>query len=315
MAIVKLSVTERRRLSAFFTCLVLAVVAWLIITLSSSYNYTVKEILNFRNAPLKRAFHSLQSDTVSVTMRGNGWQMLLSKMNEENKTLKVDLGTLDTDAYIVLSSQLHQINAEKAVKNEIIAFTPDTLYFDFTNRSVRRVPVRLIKSIKYQQQFTQSGSSIIKPMYVTISGPSNVIDKITEWHTDSLVLKNIDEDVQTGVNLQAPAEGNISIYPKTVQVTVPVDEYTEKTMEIPVKLIDNNEFFNVKVFPQKVKVTFTVSLNRYAEIDEDLFEAQADFDLWKLYGYNSLPVKITHMPSFCKIVRVEPANIDFIVHK
>jgi YbbR domain-containing protein len=315
MAIIKLSVTERRRASAFFTCLALAICGWLVITLSNSYNYTVKEILTFRNAPQKRAFHSLQSDTVNVTVKGNGWQMLLSKINEENKLIKVDLRTLDSEAYVVLSSQLQEINAEKAVNNEIVAFSPDTLYFDFTNRSVRRIPVQLVKSVRYEQQFTQSGNITIKPSYVTISGPSNLIDKITTWRTDSLVLKNISEDVSSSVNLAPPPEGNISIYPKTVQVNIPVDEFTEKTMQIPVKLVDNNAFFNVKIFPQKVKVTFITSLNRYADITEDLFEAQANLNLWRQYGYNVLPVKITRLPAFCKIVSVEPHNIDFIIKK
>jgi YbbR domain-containing protein len=315
MAIIKLSVTERRRVSVFITCLVLAICGWVIITLSNSYDYNVKEIINFRNAPQKRAFHSLQSDTVNVTVRGTGWEMLVSKMNEQNRVIKVDLHTLDSEAYVVLSSQLLEINAEKTVPNQIIAFNPDTLYFDFTNRSVRRVPVQLIKSLKYQQQFAQSGNVVIKPSYVTITGPSNRIDKIATWKTDSLVVKNVGESVSASVNLEASTEGNISIYPKTVQVSIPVDEYTEKMMEIPVKLVGNTNFFDVKVFPQKVKVTFTTSLNRYADITDDLFEAQADLSLWSLYGYKTLPVKVTRLPAFCKIVNIEPRNIDFIIKK
>ncbi|MFD2871085.1 CdaR family protein [Mucilaginibacter ximonensis] len=315
MAILKLSAAERRRISAFFTCLVLALVAWVITVLSSSYNYTVKEIITFKNAPLKRAFHSLQSDTVNITVKGTGWQMLLSKIREANHQIKIDLSPLDYEDFVVVSSQLPAINAEKAIHNQIIAITPDTLYFDFTNRSVRRVPVRLIKSIKYMPQFTQSGLSIIKPAYVTISGPSNLIDKIDVWHTDSLVLKNINEDVTTALNLRVPAEGNISVYPKTVQVTIPVEEYTEKTLELPVKLIGNVDYYNVKLFPQKVKVTFTTSLNRYADIDEELFEAQADLNLWRTYGISTLPVKVVRMPAFCKLVSVEPGNVDFIVKR
>lgn len=315
MAIIKLSVTERRRASAFITCLVLALCAWIVVTLSTTYNYNVREILTFKNAPLKRAFHSLQSDTVNVTVKGSGWQMLLSKMNEQNHIIKVDLSKLDSEAYVVLSAQLAEINSEKALDNQIIAITPDTLYFDFSNRSVRRVPVQLVKSVKYRQQYTQSGDVIIKPAYVTISGPSNRIDKIKYWRTDSLSLKNIGESVSTQINLEASAEGNISIYPKTVQVNIPVDEFTEKTLELPVKLVGNVDFFNVKVFPQKVKVTFTTSLNRYTDIDEELFEAQADLNLWRMYGYNTLPVKVTRLPAYCKIVNVEPHNIDFIVKK
>ncbi|MCC8425541.1 CdaR family protein [Mucilaginibacter sp. UR6-11] len=315
MAIVKLSTTERRRASAFVTCLGLALFAWVATVLSSSYNYKVKEILIFKNAPQKRAFHSLQSDTVLVTVKGSGWQMLLSKINEQNRVIKVDLSKLDSEAYVVLSTQLAAINAEKAVDNVITAITPDTLYFDFTNRSVRRVPVQLVKSIRYQQQFAQSGNAVIKPAYVTISGPSNRIDKIKYWRTDSLSLKNIGENISTQVNLEASEEGNISIYPKTVQVNIPVDEFTEKTLALPVKLIGNIDFFNVKLFPQKVNVTFTTALSSFADINETLFEAQADLNLWRVYGYNTLPVKITRLPAFCKVVNIEPQNIDFIVKK
>lgn len=314
MAILKLSTTERRRVSAFITCLALAFVAWIAITLSSSYNYTVKEIVVFKNVPQKRAFHSLQPDTVTVTVKGSGWQMLFSKIDDQNKTIKVDLSTLDSDAYVVLSRQLSSINAEKALPNQVVSVRPDTLYFDFTNRSIRRVPVQLVKSFNYQRQYTQSGNAVIKPAYVTVSGPSNVIDKIQRWRTDSLVLKNVNENVSAQVNLQA-SEGNISIYPKTVQVNIPVEEFTEKIVELPVKLIGNVNFYNVKVFPQKIKVTFTTSLNRYADITDDLFEAQVDLNLWRVYGYSALPVKITRVPAFCKVVNIQPRNVDFIVKK
>lgn len=315
MAILKLSAAEQRRISAFLTCLVLALGAWIVTVLSSTYNYKVKEIITFKNAPLRRAFHSLQSDTVNVTVKGTGWKMLLSKVKEANHYLRVDLSALDNQDFVVLSRQLYAINAEKVIDNQIIAISPDTLYFDFTNRSVKRVPVQLVKSIKYTQQFMQSGNAIIRPAYVTISGPSNLIDKIDAWRTDSLVLKNINEDITAQLNLKAPPEGNISIYPKTVQIIVPVDEFTEKTLELPVKLVGNVEYFNVKLFPQKVRVTFTTSLNRYQDIDEELFEAQADLNLWRTYGFNTLPVKVVRMPAFCKLVSVEPGNIDFIVKK
>jgi len=57
------------------------------------------------------------------------------------------------------------------------------------------------------------------------------------------------------------------------------------------------------------------SLLRYAETDEDFFEAEADLSLWKSQGYSTLPVKLTRIPPFCKVINVEPQNIDFIVKK
>lgn len=315
MAFVKLSASERRRLSAFFTCLVLAALAWVFTTLSNTYNFTVKQVLSYKNAPQKRAFHSLQPDTINATMQGTGWQMLFSKMNNANKTITVDLHTLDNKDYVVLSSQLKQINDRKDFEEQIIALDPDTLYFDFSNRAVKRVPVQLVSDIKYQRQFEQSNDISIKPAYVTISGPGNLIDGVKTWDTDTLELDSVNETVRTYINLQPAKEGNVSVYPKSVQVVLPVDEFTEKTISIPVKLINIRDYSKVKIFPQKVKVTFTTALSKYAEMDEDFFEATADFSLWRDRGYTTLPVKLTRVPAYCKIVKIEPQNIDFIVRK
>lgn len=314
MAIVKLSTGERRRLSVFFTCLVLAALAWLFTNLSNPDTFTIKRVITYRNIPQKRAFHSLQSDTVAITVRGTGWEMLFSQMDDNSKTINVNLQPLNTNNYVALSSQIKTVIVNNE-SHDVVGFNPDTLYFDFLNRTVKRVPIKLVNDIKYEKQFGQSNNVIIRPSYVTLDGPSNRIDKITAWYTDSLVTDKVNETIRAKVNLEAPTEGNITIYPKAVDVVVPVDEFTEKTLEIPVKLLGNNQYYNVKIFPEKVKVTFTTSLKRYAETDEDFFEADADLDLWKNQGYSTLPVKLIRVPPFCKIISVDPPNVDFIIKK
>jgi len=241
--------------------------------------------------------------------------MLFSKINTESRLVNVDLRTLESKDYVVLSAQLKQINAQKEVDQQIVSFTPDTLYFDFSDRAVKRVPVKLVSGIKYMHQFAQSNDVAIRPVYVTLTGPGSQIDKIKAWDTDSLIQDSANETIRKVVDLTPAKEGNVSIYPKSVQVVVPVDEFTEKTVLIPVKLVNNSNYYNVKVFPQKVKVTFTTSLRKYAQMDEDYFEATADLNLWREHNYNTLPIKLTRRPSYCKIVKIEPANIDFIIRK
>lgn len=315
MPIIKLSATEKRRVSVFVTCLVLAVIAWLVVTLSRTYNFKVKQVLAYKNAPKKRAFHSLQSDTVDVILKGTGWQMLSSKMNNMNPAIKVDLQSLEYEDYVLLSEQVKAINKSKEYPHEIVSFNPDTLYFDFSHRSVKRVPVHLAMSLKYQQQFAQSDDISIKPRYVTISGPSNVINKISSWKTDSLKAEDVNESINTRIKLAPAKEGNIGIYPNSVQVKIPVNEFTEKTISVPVTLVNNTEYYNVNILPKKVKVTFTTSLNKYAEMTEEYFEAQADLNMWKQYGYKVLPIKVTKLPDFCRVVKIEPQNVDFIIKK
>lgn len=315
MALVKLSASERRRASAFLTCLCLAALAWIFTTLSGSFKFDAKAVMSFKNAPRKRAFHSLQSDTVDLTVQGTGWQMLFQRMSGLNKPVEVDLQALEKQDYIVLNSQLKQINEKRDVDQQIVSVNPDTLYFDFSDRAVKKVPVHLLASLQYKRQFAQSGDVVINPAYVTLSGPDNVINKIKSWDTDTLAQDSIGETIRTNLPLQPVKEANLSVYPRAVQVRVPVDEFTEKTVEVSVKLLNNHNFYNVKLFPDKVNVTFTTSLRRYPEMDDDFFEASADLSLWQQRGYTSLPIKLTRQPEYCKIIRIEPQNVDFIVRK
>jgi YbbR domain-containing protein len=314
MAIIKLSVSEQRRLSVFFTCLLLALVAWFFATLSGTYSFKVKQTLLFKNVPQRRAFRALQPDTVEATMQGTGWQMIFSKINKEEQPITVDLHTLEHNNFIALNQQTNQINKTRDATHKIISFDPDTLYFDFTNRVVRKIKVEPVLNIKFQPQFAVSGKITVKPAYVTMNGPGNVIEKIGTWKTDTLKLTKISDNISATLAIQGPKEGNLSIYPKTVQVHIPVEEYTEKTLKIPVKLVNNPHYYNIKIFPQYVQVEFTTPLSRYVELDENFFEATVDFNLWE-QGYNVLPVTVTRLPAYCKIISIQPRNIDFLVKK
>ena len=314
MAIIKLSISERRRLSAFLTCLVLASLAWAFVKLSGTYSYTVRQVLVYKNAPHKRAFMPLQSDTVEVTMQGNGWQMLFSRMNKP-QPFTIDLQSLDHTDFVALNKQLNQINAKMNREHKIIDFNPDTLYFDFTSRLVKKIKVQALLNLQLEPKYAVSGPVIVQPEYVTLNGPAKVISTIDSWKTDSLKLRNVNKPVDIRLLLLPVKTGDINVYPKIVQVHIPVEEYTEKTLDLPVELVNNPNYYTVKVFPQKVRVTFTTPLSSYAGMDEHDFTLQADLRLWQQEGYTELPIKIVRLPPFCKIVSMETRTVDFIVKK
>jgi YbbR domain-containing protein len=313
MAIIKLSKGEQRRLSVFFTCLLLAFGAWVLTMLSNQYTYPVKTIVSFTNPPVRRSFKSLQSDTVEAKVQGSGLNMLLASMHMQNERVSIDLKTLDSRNYVVLSAQLKALNEKRPADQQITSLTPDTLYFDFSSRAVKRVPVQLQYNIGLKKQFILSDDISLNPNYVTVSGPAETIAKIKFWKTDSLTAHDVEDPMDKVVHLQSVPESNMSIFPKAVRVHVPVSEFTEKTVEVPVKLINNKNYYSVKMFPQKVKITFTVALSKYATTDEHDFEAIADLSLWQDQKYTQLPVKVTVTPPYCKLVKIEPQNLDFIV--
>jgi len=315
MPIIKLTNIERKRFLALIVCLLLAIGGWLFLALNNKYIYTAKTVLVYKNFPQKKAFHPLQSDTVDLQVEGSGWQLLFARLRIKPQSISISLEKLNNRNYILFSEQLYNVNSQLETSQKIISVRPDTLYFDFSRRTVKKVPVEFISDISFAKQYGISSAIDINPSHVTVSGPLEELEKITSWKIDTLKLKDIQHSVKTRVAMAHSDFKNISIFPASVEVRVPVDEFTEKTLEVPLKIINNKAYHNVKLYPKKVKLTFLVALSSYKQVNEDFIDAVVDLDEWKQLNHHKLMVTLTRFPDYCKLIKIEPSKVDFIIEK
>jgi hypothetical protein len=64
-----------------------------------------------------------------------------------------------------------------------------------------------------------------------------------------------------------------------------------------------------------VTVTTLVSLKDFSKWTARDFEAIVDLDNWAENRVKSLPILMTKVPDFVKIIKIEPQNVDFFVRK
>ncbi|MDB5019020.1 MAG: hypothetical protein JWQ28_147 [Pedobacter sp.] len=315
MPLIKLTKIERKRFLTVISCLLLAIFGWLVMALNNKYVYTAKTVLVYKNFPQNKAFHPLQSDTVDLQVEGTGWQLLFARLRVNPPSISIGLDKLNNKDYILFSEQLSNVNSQLETSQKIISVKPDTLYFDFSKRKVKRVPVKLISSLNFAKQFGIADDIEITPNYVTVSGPQREIDKIKEWRTDTLKIDNMQNTTVTRIGMMQNKLKNVIIFPGSAEIKIPVDEFTEKTLELPLKVINNPEYYSVKLYPKKVKVTFLVALSSYQQINEEFMEASVDLSEWKDMHHQQLTIKLTRFPEFCKFVKMSPEKIDFIIEE
>lgn len=315
MPFIKLTKIERKRFLVLIACLLLAIAGWLFLALNNKYVYTAKTVLVYTNAPQKKAFHPLQSDTVDLQVEGTGWQLLFARLRVNPPSISISLEKLNNRNFILFSEQLYSVNNQLETRQKIISIRPDTLYFDFSKRSVKKVPVRLVSNLNFVKQFGISDEIELNPDYVTVSGPQEDLEKIAEWKTDTLKLDDVHGLSVARVAMKQNVLKNVSIFPSSVEVKVPVDEFTEKTIEVPLKVVNNTEYYAIRLYPKKVKITFMVALSSYQQVNEDFVEAVVDLNEWRLQKHDQLTVKLTRFPDYCKLVKVSPEKIDFIIDK
>lgn len=315
MAQQRINKVQRRKIIVFFRCVLISFIAWLLIAGSNKYTYTIKAGIEYVNIPEKKAFHPLQSDTVSLNIKMTGWEVMLSKLNPDTANIKVDLSSLSTRSFIVFANQIGYINRQFPIDKQVISVSPDTLYFDFSKQTQRRVPVRVVTALTFKKQYNIIGKTSTSPSYITITGPLEDVANIEYLETDSITGKNIHTDVRTLVNINKRQRPNITIYPTTTEVIIPVGEVTEKIIEVPIKIENARRYMSVRTIPTKVVVTAIVSLKDYSKYSASDFEAVVDMESWEKNKVKSLPVIMTQIPDYVKIVKVEPQNVDFFVRR
>ncbi|MBE8722576.1 YbbR-like domain-containing protein [Sphingobacterium pedocola] len=306
---------QRRKISIFLRCVIISFIAWTLIAISNKYTVTLKAGIEYINIPEKRAFHPLQSDTVKVRVKMSGWDLLLSKFKPDSSNIQVDLSNLKTRNFIVFSSQLGFINRQFPANKQIIHVVPDTLYFDFSKQTQRKVPVKVPYNITFRKQYGITGETKANPAYVTITGPLEDVANIEFLETDTIRGMQIQTDVRTVANINRNQRTNITIYPTIAEIVIPVGELTEKVIEIPLKIENARKFTSVRTVPSKVSITTLVSLKDYNKWSARDFEAVVDLESWIEHSVTSLPVILTQVPDFCKIIKIEPQNVDFFVRK
>lgn len=316
MPFIKLSKLERRRLTIFFTCLIVSIAAWSFFALSNHYVYRITTPIRYTHPPRGQAFRALQADTIDLQIEGTGWQLLFSEMRMIRQSyIDVDMRDLNEQDYLVLTEQIGDINRQLGISQKVVHLHPDTLFFDFSTGFVKKVPVQLLQNMAFAPQYDIADQIQIKPEFITLTGSSADLDSIHVCQTETLKFQNINHSVITRLPLKHPLRTNVGVQPLWVEVQVPVDEFTEKVVEVPLKVLNSSVFDHVRLFPKKVKITFLTALDKYAQVDSEFFEANVDLDKWRQNGYRQLPVVLSRFPDYCKLVHLEPQYVDFIINK
>jgi len=282
------------------------------IALSGNYVYKVESKVNYVDPPENRAYHPLQDDSVSLQIEGSGWQLLFSRLRLQPTAINVSLKSLSTRSFIVFSNQLVDINKQFASNQKVISVLPDTLFFDFSKRSVKKIPIRLMHNLTFEKNYGISGPIRMTPNHVIVNGATEDLKKIEVWPTTMLTRNDVSAPVTAKLGFMESKANNIDVFPLSVKVEIPVEMFTEKIIEVPVKVL-NAGGREVQVLPERVAITMLTPLSLYPAIKVDSFSVAIDLKDRPKSGYSQLPAILRRRPQFIKLVKVDPQVVDFFI--
>ncbi|MBQ8502639.1 MAG: YbbR-like domain-containing protein [Bacteroides sp.] len=203
---------------------------------------------------------------------------------------------------------LGQLNAS----TQLLSIRPDTLEYIYATGASKWVPVRLRGTVSAGRQYYLS-DTIFSPDSVRVYAPRNVLDTITAAYTQPVDLKDISDTLKNRLPLMQ--ERGVKFVPATVDMTLPVDMYTEKVLEVPIQGINFPSGKILRTFPSKVKVTFQIGLSRYRMVNADDFHIYVSYEELLKLGSEKYTVKLNSYPEGVNQIRYNPAQVDFLIEQ
>jgi len=302
----------------FFSFVGLASCFWALQYVRQQFDFEVPLKVSYTHIPAGIALLENPPQEIKLHLQDKGIAYLNYLINRRNKhplSITIDLNTIspNRNSYVIDQAALRNlIDSELSATTQLKLFFPDMIEINYSVLVQKEVPVVINGTISPAVGYLFDSISI-KPAQVAVYGNKAALDTIYEIRTQPVNYKNINKNWTVTTSLQTP-EG-IHLPVDTVRLSALVEEYTEKTFQLPV--ICNNMPFNrnVRFFPSMVELVVRVGLSKYTQLTQSNFEIAVNYN--DLYEKNTAncSLTLTRKPLGVESYRIVPNVIEFLIEQ
>lgn len=277
--------------------------------------------VTYTNLPKNKILANKLPDKLELTIKAHGFHILKHKISYLFSPLEFNIKEM-TDNRMNISKRsnfvypsrqfMAELSNQLSNENEmeIIRIKPDTLFFKFDKMGQKWVKIKPLVTVDLEKQYQISGEITTSPDSVLANGPQSVLDTLEIVTTNLKRFNSVTYPVKESVSL--PKLNEVFLDTSNVTVNIPVEEYTEEQLSIPVRLTGQPSDVVVKLFPEKVKLTFQVGLSRFHDINPEDFTLTVSYNDIK-EDKQRLKVKVESFPSFLYDLKVTPDEIEYLI--
>lgn len=306
---------KSREFLIFLFFFVIAGGFWLLQTLNNDYEAEFSIPVRLRNVPNNVVITSEPSSELHIKVKDKGTVLLNYMLARSFLPVNLDFSDYrraNNHVRIYASEIERKIASQLNVSTRLLTVKPDTLEYIYSTGKSKLVPVRFQGKVTAGRQYYIS-DTIFSPDSVLVYAPANILDTIKVAYTRQLDLENVSDTLKQRVPL-ATVKG-AKFVPAAVDLTFPVDIYTEKTVEVPLRGVNFPADKVLRAFPSKVQITFQVGASRFRQVGADDFTLNVSYeDLLKL-GSDKYTVKLKSLPRGVSHVRIVPQQVDFLIEQ
>lgn len=288
-----------------------SIILWGSVSLSEEYFATMEIPVRIIDVQEGTAIADISRNKVDISVKGIGWTLagmslgpdLEFKVSAKNKTgeQKIYLeGVAAQNSWLTSSIQLMEVK-------------PEELAFKVEQIATKKVQVIPNIKLNYRPGYGLVSSIKVNPDSVTISGPQSIIDNIENINTSLHEFEDINKSVNTSIGLEnIPA---LTYDNPAVNIEFEVQKIVDKVFDDIHVLVKNvPQFRELKLYPEKVKITLRGGINLLGRMDPKLLEPYVTFKQALSDTLGAIEPVFTP-PEYTILIDIKPGKLEYIIKK
>ncbi|PKQ63343.1 CdaR family protein [Labilibaculum manganireducens] len=315
-------IASNKKLLVYVFFVGIATIFWFLNALGKEYTTTVHYPVRYINLPQNKVLTNKLPEKLALKVNAYGFDLIRYKISTAFLSNPFDVGfytnnrienrTLQT--YSLATAQImSRFERDLSSSIKLVSISPDTIRFEFSPIVEKKVPIKSNVSSSFEQQFMLDEAISLEFDSVVVKGPSSILDSIDFVETEELVLTNLHKTVKKKVSLKQ-IEG-LEFDQQKVEITVPVEQFTEEKVTVPIKVSNLPDSLILRLFPGDVKVSYFVGFKKHDKVSVDLFDVRVDYNQTSDEGSNKLKIQLLRSPGFVTNVRFYPQEVTYLKEK
>ena len=300
----------------FIFFLLLSFGFWFLQSLQQDYERRMELPLRYKNVPSEWILSESNPKNVSILLKDKGTTLMYYSWKANFDPVDITVSGLPqlSDRYLRVSSNVLETAVSKQLisSTTIISIDPREIELHYDSLSSRMVQVVENIRINTKPGFQISDSIKLSHSEVRVYGSRSVLDTLNNVRTELIALDGLSKSKELTARLDLPK--GIKSDNETIKLTIPVEEFTEKKMQLPVLCSEIPSDYVLRIFPSTVEVYCNVPLSQFRYLTSEMIEIIIPFNEFEEnQATGKIPVRLTKKPSWIINYVVVPNELEFII--
>ncbi len=300
--------------SVFLLFLGLTLFFWWSQTMNQNYETQMKLPVIVSDVPDNVRITRQPARQLTVALSGKGSSLKKSGRRGSRNVLKVSNSAfmMSHGHASVSTSRLRDSIAAMLPSSVVIhSISPDSLVYQYAMQRSLKLPVEFEGTTESQDQFFLERIEF---------SPDSVIAKILL--SDTAVHRAVADVAQIALTsdtiirtVALKAERGVIFSQDEVNMTVLSQQYTEKSLEVPITGVNFPEYVSLKSFPARAVLTVWVKMSEYDRVTAADFQVVVDYNDIAGSDASKARLRIYSQPANVRNVRLQTRTVDYLMER